>query len=126
MIFSKKTPQSKLSINDCLDKLKRNDKSIYLLPTNKVEILNIINLLKLKKSSGWDRISNILLKQLAHVLVNPLCIVFNRSISSGVFPDIFKAADVTPLYKNGAQNETTNYRPISLVVTISGPRKINS
>ena len=56
---------------------------------------------------------------MAHVLAHPLCIVLNKSISSGVFPQIFKTADVTPLYKNGGQKETTNYRPISLLVTIS-------
>ena len=40
-------------------------------------------------------------------------------MTSGIFPDIFKCANVTPLYKSSSTSETTNYRPISLLVTIS-------
>ena len=56
---------------------------------------------------------------MSHVLSYPLSIVFNKSMSTGVYPDSFKLADVTPLYKSGSRNESTNYRPISLHITIS-------
>ena len=56
---------------------------------------------------------------MSDVLSEPLSIVFNKSISSGVYPDSFKLADVTPLYKTGPKNESANYRPISLPITIS-------
>ena len=37
----------------------------------------------------------------------------------GKFPETMKLADVSPLYKSKDQNECTNYRPISLLLTIS-------
>ena len=55
---------------------------------------------------------------MSDVLSEPLSIVFNKSISTGVYPESFKLADVTPLYKSGPKNESTNYRPISLLITI--------
>ena len=36
-----------------------------------------------------------------------------------MFPFLMKRADVTPLYKSKLKNEANNYRPISLLITIS-------
>ena len=88
-------------------------------PTTPLEVCETIASLKSKSSSSLDNISNKLLKQMSHVLSYPLSIVFNKSMSTGVYPDSLKLADVTPFYKNGSRNESTNYRPISLLITIS-------
>ena len=40
-------------------------------------------------------------------------IIFNKSIEIGMFPDEWKNARVTPLYRNtGKRTDMTNYRPI--------------
>ena len=39
-------------------------------------------------------------------------------MSQGKFPEAMKLADVSPLFKSKDQNECTNYRPISLLLTI--------
>ena len=75
--------------------------------------------LVVKQSSGWDGITNKLLKDLKNSLVQPLTIVFNQSISEGIFPSIMKTEMVTPLYKSSSRDLNTNYRPISLLMTIS-------
>ena len=72
-----------------------------------------------KNSSGYDNISNILLKKLKFPLLKPLNIIFNKSISSGIFPEKMKLADVFPLHKGKEKFLPTNYRPISLLLTIS-------
>ena len=46
-------------------------------------------------------------------------IVFNQSIIQGIFPDIMKLADVIPLYKGKDRDQVINYRPISLLMTLS-------
>ena len=43
----------------------------------------------------------------------------NQSLETGVFPDRMKLAEVIPLYKNKAMDHLVNYRPISLLITIS-------
>ena len=52
-------------------------------------------------------------------MLEPLTILFNKSLSEGVFPEVMKKADVIPLYKAKDNEETNNYRPISLLLTIS-------
>ena len=72
-----------------------------------------------KKSSGHDGIMNILLKDLVDVISKPLEVIFNLSLWEDTFPDMMKIADVTPLHKNGDVHVVDNYRPISLLMTIS-------
>ena len=44
-----------------------------------------------------------------------LACIFNESITLSTFPDKLKWARVIPIYKKGAHNEPSNYRPISLL-----------
>ena len=99
--------------------IKRNTLSFFLYPTSELEILRIINNLKSKTSSGYDHISNKLLKEIKFELLEPLTIIFNKSLTEGVFPEYMKSADIVPLFKNKDKANKTNYRPISLLVTIS-------
>ena len=50
----------------------------------------------------------------------PLTKIFNNMFAEGVFPDIFKIAHVTPIYKrSGLKSDKSNWRPISLLPTLS-------
>ena len=40
-------------------------------------------------------------------------------METGVFPSLMKTAKVVPLYKSKMRDEATNYRPISLLLTLS-------
>ena len=88
-------------------------------PVSETYICKIVKALKSKRSSGYDDISNVLLKDLVDVLKVPLCIVFNKSLLSGHFPDLMKITKVIPLHKGGQRNVPDNYRPISLLPVIS-------
>ena len=102
-----------------LDKIERNDKTLFLHPCTQNEVETLIQNLPHKKSSGHDNISNILLKKISQNIKCPLSIIFNKSMLQGKFPEAMKLADISPLYKSKDQNECTNYRPISLLLTIS-------
>ena len=117
--YANQIPTSKTDINQYLKQIKPNSKTMYILPTTSTEIEKIISKLPNKKSSGQDNLSNILLKQLKGSLKHPFELIFNNSINNGVFPHDMKHADVTPLYKAKEHYLVTNYRPISLLVTIS-------
>ena len=45
--------------------------------------------------------------------------IFNESLNNGIFPEIMKLAEVVPLHKGKEKSEKSNYRPISLLLTIS-------
>ena len=38
---------------------------------------------------------------------------------SGIFPDMLKIANVTPIYKKYDKKQVTNYRPISVLPVVS-------
>ena len=72
-----------------------------------------------KTSTGWDGISNKILKQVKAEIVNPLTRLINRTLRTGIFPDRLKIAKVLPLYKKGDNKLLDNYRPISLLPSLS-------
>jgi hypothetical protein len=53
------------------------------------------------KTACSDGLTQELLKQGAKILAAPLTSIFNRSISSGIFPDKWKEAYVTLVLKKG-------------------------
>ncbi len=75
--------------------------------------------MKSKSSSGHDKINSKLLKQLKHELKYPISLLINKSINSGVFPEVYKLAEVIPIHKTKDRENLNNYRPISLLPTIS-------
>ena len=86
---------------------------------NDNEVLSIINNLKNKKSRGADNISNQLLKTIKQELCKPLTIIINQMIETGVYPEKFKISKITPIYKKNERTNIANYRPISLLPTLS-------
>ena len=75
--------------------------------------------MKSKNSSGKDGISNKLLKSIKGKISKPLTIIINQCLETGIFPDVLKISKVKPLYKKGESCCFNNYRPISLLPTIS-------
>ena len=83
---AEKLKPSKSHINKYLKMIPENVKSIFWAPCNKEEILKIISGLSNKTSSGFDNISNVLLKELQPSVLDALEIIFNDSIRKGLFP----------------------------------------
>ena len=96
-----------------------NQRSIFLDPTNEYEIQKIITKLKNRSSSSQDYISTFHLKLLAPSLTVPLTILFNRCLSEGQFPRTLKLGKVIPIYKKDDKHQMTNYRPITLLPSLS-------
>ena len=78
-----------------------------------------IDKLENKSSSGHDGISNKLLKLLKMEQSKSLTLIINQMITTDIFPDSFKISKITPLFKKGDASLLSNYRPISLLPTIS-------
>ena len=117
--LAQKIEKNETSITKFLNKININEKTMYLDPSTPTEMKYFINKLPSKDSSGYDNISNNLLKHIKNSVIKPLTYIFNLSLSSGVFPENMKLAEVIPLYKKGAKIEMSNYRPIFLLITLS-------
>ena len=60
-----------------------------------------------------------ILKLSAKVIAPSLTIIFNQTILTGIFPNDWKIARITPIFKSDAKDKMTNYRPISVISIIS-------
>ena len=73
-----------------------------------------------KNQLVWTtNIPNKLLKIAAEVVAPSVTKIFIQSIITGIFPEEWKEARVSPLHKNGAKNRPSKYRPISVIPTVS-------
>ena len=117
--FAEQIPLPTYSIDHYLNNISSNPKTMFMAPTTQLEIKKLVLQLANKDSSGHDNLSNRLLKEIVDPILDPLTVIFNRSITEGVFPHGMKDADVTPLHKSKEHYLVTNYRPISLLITIS-------
>ncbi len=87
---------------------------------NEVDVYELLEKLDTSKATGPDNISNALLKKCSFSLARPLCLIFNLSLKTGVFPHKWKSANVIPIFKNkGDKNNCDYYRPISLLSCVS-------
>ena len=102
-----------------LSRIPCNFKSMVMKPTSQRETMKLISKLPNKTSHGHDMISNELLKSLNRSISFPLFIIFNQSLSEGIFPNLMKMAAILPLYKGKESDKVINYRPISLLLTTS-------
>ena len=117
--YAKRVPKPKRNPDELLKLIHTNINSLYFKPTTQLEILDIISKLPNKPSSGYDKISNNLLKEIKSEIAVPLVQLFNKSMSHGKFPNAMKVSEVVPLHKGKSKKIPENYRPISLLVTIS-------
>ena len=83
------------------------------------DTMKIVRSLKPKSSAGYDGISLKILKQIAPSIIKPLTLIINQSLFTGIFPNKLKTAKVIPLYKKDDPLIRDNYRPVSLLTSIS-------
>lgn len=93
--------------------------SFVFYPTDPHEIINIVDGLHDKVSSGVDCISVNLLKKCITSISEPLSELINSSFCTGRVPDCLKVAKVYPIYKGGGEKEFSNFRPISILPSFS-------
>lgn len=103
---------------DIADNFQGEELSNFKLTSTK-EVLTIIDSMKSSSSSGIDGISSKLIKLCKDKLCQPLTNVINRSLVLGVFPSQLKLSKIHPLHKQGCKTDINNFRPISLIPTIS-------
>lgn len=90
--------------------------NIYL---SKDKINRALVTLDVTKGSGPDGLPPSFLKKTADSICIPLHIIFNKCLRHGTFPCAWKCAFITPVYKSGDRSNIENYRPISILSTLS-------
>ena len=65
------------------------------------DVVNVIDKLPSKTSSGVDGISTNLLKDIKYLISKPLTMIINQCLETGIFPSKLKIAKVIPILKKG-------------------------
>ena len=91
--------------------------SFYLPPVTHTQVSILFAGLKENKASL--NVPNKLIKLASGQLSVPFAEIYNESILSGEFPEIFKISKVTPIFKSGSVSQLGNYRPIAVISPFS-------
>ena len=78
-------------------------------------ICKCLKKLQRKKAHGINTLPSNLLKDVANEISKPMAFIINKSLSSGIVPDLWKISKVAPLYKS----LYNNYHPISVLPCLS-------
>ena len=83
------------------------------------DVFDIISTLDVNKSTGHDGISIRMLKLAGATICSSLTKLFQLCLSFNKFPDVWKKANVIPLYRKGDKDLCSNYRPVSVLPALS-------
>ena len=92
---------------------------MYLNEISQGEFINIVEQMEPKSSMDLNGISIKIIKFIKYELATPLVHLFNLSIKTGIFPSKLKASRTVPVFKSGDPLCCDNYRPISLLSSLS-------
>ena len=111
------TNQCKLIVNNSIlpGFSYHTDKRLDNVTILNEDILSIIRHLNPYKASGPDGISGKMLILCDNSAVIPLKIIFENILKTTTYPDMWKLANVTPVFKKNNKQLVQNYRPISLL-----------
>ena len=79
------------------------------------KLSSTLNKMTTSHGSGHDGIASFYLKIALPVVGGSMCDFFNKSLFAGEFLEDWKIARIVPIFKSGAMDDSSNYRPISVL-----------
>ena len=98
----------------CID-INTPDKTISSFDCSEERIQSILKNLDVSKSSGFDTIPGCFLKATSSAVLHSLHQIFSKIQQTATFPESWKLAVVTPVWKKGDKRAVENHRPVSLL-----------
>ena len=84
------------------------------------EVRNATKLLKCGRARGWDNIPNEFLIHAPDEMLLLITALFNKIKKSGVVPVGWSKGVITLIFKKGLRELLKNYRPVTVIVSLSG------
>ena len=123
-IVKKYIPQDRIEYDpktllDLITNTQHDQRLFEVPPLTVAETQKLLKSLPTDKATGLDGIPSKVLSCAANQIAPAICKIINLSLETGVFPDKWKHAKVTPIHKGGVLSDTNNYRPISVLCGLS-------
>ena len=83
------------------------------------EVIEQVDNLDAKKATPIDSIPAKVVKDNVDIVASYLLHLFNKSVDGNVFPNVMKDSDVSALFKNSISFHKKNYRPITVLPSVS-------
>ena len=97
----------------------KSDNMLANIVFSEIDVINVLKGLDVNKGSGPDDIPLKVLRECADELAPSLTTLFNLSMSTCTLPEVWKYSNVVPIHKKGKKCKVDNYRPISLLNSVS-------
>ena len=109
------------SSHESISEIKNNsfNCSFNFHPIDVGVMVKTLGALDHRKATGCDRIPAKVLSQSRLVISQPLTNIFNSCILYNTFPDLCKLAEIRPIYKKSDPLDKKNYRPVSILTSLS-------
>ncbi|XP_028412551.1 uncharacterized protein LOC114535443 [Dendronephthya gigantea] len=114
--------QSRINDSNCQLPLLtyfQSDKTLSIIHTTEQEVLMLLERVDITKACGPDGIGNKILKLCSSGIHKSFTNFLNLSFQKGEYPTEWKRANVSPIYQKDDSQYKENYRPISLLPSIS-------
>ena len=95
------------------------DKKFSFRKVTLKEVTQEIHSLVSTKASPIESVPIKIIKNHIEIISPKIKMDFNHAIGNGIFPQNMKLADVTPLFKKEDKHLKSNYRPVSILSSIS-------
>ena len=83
-------------------------------PIGREELIKCVRKLKNNKATGFDCVSNEMLKCSVETLHEPILLIFNTILQHGVYPTAWKDDILCPLFKSGSKTDCNNFRGLCI------------
>ena len=87
---------------------------------NTPEVGKVVKKLKNCKAKGWDRIPNEAIKNAPLALLHLITRLFNLVKKHGRIPQGWNRGRITLIHKSDLREQLSNYRPITVIISLSG------
>ena len=116
-LASKIVPPNNLDYTHYLNEIESPNFQFH--DVTEAQVDKIIRNLPNKTSTGFDGISNKFVKQIKNCIIKPLTCIINQTLQKGIFPTKLKIAKIIPVFKKDDPQNLENYRPISVLPSMS-------
>ena len=106
-------------IKKFVDSKVDNNVSFSIPEINIAFVRKCILNLDILKSTGLVDIGPRILKVSYDIISQSITFLINNSLSLGIFPNVWETANIIPIHKTGPNEDVNNYRPISILPTVS-------